>query len=81
VRVLAVVLNETDGAVPDVARLTNRDALQTLLPDMPVMSFPWLTPTADGSAMAHAAAASRLHDVIARAAPERHHIAEGHIHR
>jgi hypothetical protein len=81
VRVLAVVLNETDGAAPDVARLTNHDALQTLLPDTPVMSFPWLTPTADDSSMAPAAAAGRLRDVIARAAPERHHLAEGHPHR
>jgi len=81
VRVLAVVLNETDGAAPDVARRTNRDALQALLPDTPVMSFPWLTPTADDSSMARAAAASGLRDMIVHAAPQRHHIAEGHPHR
>ena len=81
VRVLVVVLNETDGAAPDVARSTNRDALQALLPDTPVMSFPWLTPTADDSSMARAAAASGLRDMIVHAAPQRHHIAEGHPHR
>ena len=81
VRVLGVVLNEIDGAAPDVARLTNYDALQTLLPDTPVVSFPWLASTADDSSMAHGAAASGLRGVIARAAPNRHHSAEGHPNR
>lgn len=77
VRVLGVVLNETDGAAPDLARRTNHEALQTLLPDTPVVSFPWLPSPADDSSVARAAAASALRDVIANAAPERHHIEEG----
>ena len=81
VPVLGVVLNETDGAAPDVARRTNHDALQTLLPDTPVVSFPWLPSPADDSAVVRAAAASGLRDVIARAAPERHHTKEGYPNR
>jgi len=81
VRVLGVVLNETDGAAPDLARRTNHEALQTLLPDTPVVSFPWLPSPADDSSVAHAAAASGLREVIAQAAPERHHTEEGHPNR
>lgn len=81
VRLLGVVLNETDGAAPDVARRTNHDALQTLLPDTPVVSFPWLPSPADDSSVARAAAASGLREVIARAAPERHHTEEGYPNR
>ncbi|HEX6808522.1 MAG TPA: dethiobiotin synthase [Gemmatimonadaceae bacterium] len=81
VRLLGVVLNETDGAAPDVARRTNHDALQTLLPDTPVVSFPWLPSPADDSSVARAAAASGLRDVIARAAPERPHTEEGYPNR
>lgn len=81
VRVLGVVLNEIDGAEPDLARRTNHDALRMLLPDTPVVSFPWLPSPGDDSFVARAAAASGLRGVIARAAPERHHIEEGHANR
>ena len=81
VHVLGVVLNETDDAEPDVARRTNHDALQTLLRDTPVVSFPWLPSPADDSSVACAAAASGLRDVIARAAQERLHTEEGHANR
>lgn len=81
VRVLGVVLNETDGAMPDLARRTNHEALQTLLPDTRVVSFPWLPSTADDATLAHAAAASGLRDVIARAAPEQYHLTEGQPNR
>lgn len=81
VHTLGVVLNETDGAAPGVARRTNHDALQTLLPDTPVVSFPWLPSPADDSSVARAAAASGLRDVIARAVPKRHHTEEGHANR
>ncbi len=81
VRILGVVLNETDGAAPDLARRTNHDALRTLLPDTPVVSFPWLPSHADVSSVARAAAASGLRGLIAHSAPERHHFEEGRAHR
>jgi dethiobiotin synthetase len=80
VPVLGVILNETDGAQPDLARRTNRDTIQALLPDTPVVSFPWLPAPADDAALARAAAAGGLHEVLAHAAQDQH-IEEGQPNR
>lgn len=77
-RVLGVVLNETAPGAPDIAQCTNLEALQTLLPDTPVVSFPWLPSAADDASLTRAAAASGLRDLIAHARAERHHLEEGH---
>jgi dethiobiotin synthetase len=42
-----VVLNAVTGAVPDAAAQTNAAALARLLPDIPVLSWPWLTDVSD----------------------------------
>lgn len=73
-RVRGVVLNEIVATAPDLARRTNLEALQMLLPDMPVVSFPWLPSPADDSSLARAAAASGMRDLIARPGAQRHHI-------
>lgn len=76
VAVLGVVLNETDGDEPDLARRTNRDTIQTLLPDTPVVSFPWLPAPTDDTVLAPAAATAGLHGLLARATQDQH-IEEG----
>ena len=80
VPVLGVVLNEIDGAPPDVARSTNLESLQALLPDTPVVSFPWLPAPADHASLARTAAASRLRELIARARLG-HSVDEGRVNR
>jgi dethiobiotin synthetase len=42
-----VVLTAVTGAVPDAAAQTNAAALARLLPDIPVLSWPWLTDVSD----------------------------------
>jgi dethiobiotin synthetase len=80
VAVLGVVLNETDGDEPDLARRTNRETIQTLLPDTPVVSFPWLPASTGDTALARAAATAGLRDLLARAAQDQH-IEEGQPNR
>ena len=80
VAVLGVVLNETDGDEPDLARRTNHETIQTLLPGTPVVSFPWLPASTDHTALARAAAAAGLRDLLARAAQDQH-IEEGQPNR
>jgi dethiobiotin synthetase len=42
-RIRGVVLNAVTAAVPDAAAETNAATLAQLLPDIPVLSWPWLT--------------------------------------
>jgi dethiobiotin synthetase len=57
--VRGVVLNEVTPPDPrDLARATNGDVLRELLPDVPVMSFPFQPAPRDLDALAAAAAAS-----------------------
>jgi dethiobiotin synthetase len=42
-----VVLNRTTSATPDAAAQTNAATLAQLLPDIPVVSWPWLTDVSD----------------------------------
>jgi dethiobiotin synthetase len=42
-----VVLNAVTDAAPDTAAQTNAAALAQLLPDIPVLSWPWLTDVSD----------------------------------
>jgi len=80
VSILGIVLNETDGAERDLARRTNHETLQALLPDTPVVSFPWLPAMADHTSLTTAAAAAGLRAVLAHAAPY-HHSHSGHLDR
>lgn len=84
VAVLGVVLNETDAREPDLARRTNRETVQALLPGTPVVSFPWLPVSSDDAALARAAADAGLRDLLARATRHQHrdqHIEEGQPNR
>jgi dethiobiotin synthetase len=46
-RIRGVVLNAVTGAAPDTAAQTNAATLAELLPDIPVLTWPWLTDVSD----------------------------------
>ena len=76
VDVLGVVLNETADDEPDLARRTNRETIQALLPDTPVVSFPWLPAPTNDADLARAVATAGLRDLLLRAT-QHQHIEEG----
>lgn len=53
-RIRAVVLNAVTAEVPDTAAQTNAATLAQLLPDIPVLSWPWLTDISDDALVTQA---------------------------
>lgn len=64
-----VVLNALAPAPTSVSEETNRDTLERLVPDLPILSFPWLETPGDPAALASAARAAGL-DRLLRGGPE-----------
>lgn len=68
-RIRGVVLNALAPAPRSVAEETNRETLARLLPDLPLLSFPWLDTPREPSALASAAREAGL-DRLLREEPE-----------
>ncbi|HEV2130681.1 MAG TPA: dethiobiotin synthase [Longimicrobiaceae bacterium] len=62
--VRGVVLNQLSTACPGTAERTNRDALVELLPDVPVVTFPWVSDPRDHDRLVSAAEASGLAELL-----------------
>jgi dethiobiotin synthetase len=67
--VRGVVLNQLSPDKPGVAEQTNLEALSELLPDLPVLAFPWLTELEDHARVAHAAEQSALGGLLPTSEP------------
>lgn len=67
--VRGVVLNQLSSDNSGVAERTNLEALSELLPDLPVLAFPWLTDLQDYARLVHAAEESGLAGLLPTTKP------------